>query len=370
MSQMTPESWNGDQYDAEAQRLYEAGDYDGALRVLRDALDLHPDSVELLVSMGYTRLAREEYPWARKAFESSLAHEPGHEEALAGLGEVLLKLGERAGAFLAFERILELSFDDDLELMLCVGRSLLREGLLERAERFFRLAVAADDSSAEAVLDLAYVLYRRDESEEAVDWAREAVRLEPGFEEARALYGNLLYEKGEFGASLAQLERIPPGRITDPLVAWRIVELTRQLRDLPADSEQLIPYLVMLDELSVDPSPEDRLIAEVEAMHGGSRTSQPTDVRNQLDLFGRPPIPVSGGQHRVRGADGAVYEGDWTAIVRAMRDRSADPSASVADFMRCEAKRLHDLTGVRVSSEDPRTFLEESARIGALEIEC
>jgi len=365
---MTPEFWSGERYDAEAQRLYEAGDYDGALRVLRHALVLSPDSVELLVSLGYTRLAREEYPWARGAFEKALTHESGHEEALAGLGEVLLKLGERARAFLAFERILELSFDDDLELMLCVGRSLLREGLLERAERFFRLAVAADGESAEAALDLAYVLYRRADSEGALDWARDAVHLAPELEEARALYGNLLYEKGEFGASLAQLERIPPGRITDPLVAWRIVELTRRLRDLPADSSQLLPYLVMLDELSVDPSPEERLIAEVEASQAGLLPA--TDVRNQLDLFGRPPIQVSGGLHRVRGADGAVYEGDWTGIVRAMRDRSADPSVSVADFMRGEAKRLLDLTGVRVSSEDPRIFLEESARIGALEIEC
>ena len=33
MSQMTPEFWSGDQYDAEAQRLYEAGDYEGALEL-------------------------------------------------------------------------------------------------------------------------------------------------------------------------------------------------------------------------------------------------------------------------------------------------------------------------------------------------
>ncbi len=127
---------------------------------------------------------------------------------------------------------------------------------------------------------------------------------------------------------------------------------------------------MVLDELSVDPTPEERLLAEVEASLTGLPVLPSGDAQNQLDLFGRPPIPMSGDTHRVRGADGAVYEGDWVAIVRAMRDRSADPSVSVADFMRVEAERLLGLTGVRVSSDDPRRFIEESARIGALEIEC
>ena len=366
---MTPDFWSGDQYDAEAQRLYEAGDYDAALEVLKRALDSHPDSVELLVSLGYTRLAREEYPWARHAFEGALAQDPDHEEALAGLGEVVLRLGERGRAFRAFERILELGFDDDLELMLCVGRSLLREGLLERAERFFRLAVRANATSAEAALDLAYVLYRQDDHEGAQYWGRQAVYLDPDSEEARALYGNLLYEKGEFAASLGQLERIPPGRVTDPVVAWRIVELTRRLRDLPGDAPEIRPYMAILDELSTEPSPEDRLLAEVEARHAGLLPIRTADLKNQLDLFGRPPVPISEGAHRVRGADGAVYEGDWAAIVRAMRDRGSDPSMSVEDFMRGEARRLLDLTGVRIPCDDPRQFIEESARLGALEIE-
>lgn len=366
---MTSEFWSGDQYDAEAQRLYEAGDYDAALEVLRRALDIHPSSVELLVSLGYTRLAREEYPWARRAFEEALANEPDHEEALAGLGEVVLKLGERGRAFRAFERILELGFDDDLELMLCVGRSLLREGLLERAERFFRFAVNADRSNAEAALDLAYVLYRKDDHEGAQYWGRQAVHLDPDSDEARALYGNLLYERGEFAAALEQLERIPPGRVTDPVVAWRIVELTRRLRDLPGDAREIRPYLMVLDELSAAPSPEDRLLAEIEAMHFGLLPVRGTDLHNQLDLFGGPPDPVSDGLHRVRGADGLVYEGDWVAIVRAMRDHCQDPSMSIEDFMRREARRLRDLTGVSVPCHDPREFLEESARLGALEIE-
>ena len=361
-----PDSWNYEQFDAEAQRLYEAGDFDQALGLLKEALTRYPDAVELLVSLGYTRLAREEYAWARAAFDEVLRLDPEHEEALAGRGDVLLKLGERAAAFQAFEALIRLGYDQDVELMLCVGRSLLREGLLRRAERFFRLALAADPESSDAALDLAFTFYREGDAEGALYWSREAVRLDPGFGEARALYGNLLYERGDFREALTQLEMIAAPNVSDPAVAWRIIELKRRLEDLSADAEALQPYLLALEELATEPTAEERLLAEIEAGVGAA-WSRPG--AGQLDLFGRPPVADGDAAHRVRAANGVVYEGDWDGIVRAMRNGSDRPGASVADFMRDEALRLQALTGLPVSWQTARAFLEDSARVGALEIE-
>ena len=62
--------------------------------------------------------------------------------------------------------------------------------------------------------------------------------------------------------------------------------------------------------------------------------------------------------------------GRLTALMlHEMRDRGPEPTVSLEEFMRREAKRLADLTGVLVPSDDPRAFLEGSARLGALEIE-
>jgi len=71
--------WSSEEYDRQAQRLYEAGDYDGALEMLRRGTALFPRAVELLVSMGYAQLAREEYLWARRSFARALESEPDHE---------------------------------------------------------------------------------------------------------------------------------------------------------------------------------------------------------------------------------------------------------------------------------------------------
>ncbi|MDX1394224.1 MAG: tetratricopeptide repeat protein [Gemmatimonadota bacterium] len=360
-----PDYWNGDQFDAEAQRLYEAGDYEAALEVLKRAIEEHPESPELHITLGFTRLAREEFAWAHGAFSIALWHDPEHEEALAGIGEAKLRLGDRAGAFRAFDVLLELGFDTDAELMLCVGRSLLREGLPDRAIRFFRLARRADPLSAEVALDMAFAANGQGEPALALDWSYEALRLDPEFAEARALSGNILYERGEFTAALEQFERIPPTRITDPAVAWRVIELKRRVYDLPESSAAVRPYLLVLEELATEPSPEDRLLAEIEAAAQGRRTTWPA---GQLDLFGRPPEIAQEGVHRVRVSDGSVFEGDWETIVRNMRDLT-DPTQSVRDFMRAEAGRLNQLTGGLVSFESPQAFIEDSARVGALEIE-
>ena len=366
MSLNQPDSWNGEQYDAEAQRLYEAGEYEQALEILKRALDRFPHSTELLVSLGYTRLAREEYAWARHAFEAALRIDEEHEEALAGIGDAMLKLGERASAFRSFEKLLELGFEIDVELMLCVGRSLLREGLLRRAERFFRLAHAADPESPDAALDLAFTFYRAGDPEGALFWSREAVRLDPEFADARALYGNVLYERGDFRGALDQLETIRAPNVGDAAVAWRIIELKRRLRGLAPDDEELRPYLLVLEELAGDPSPEDRLLAEVEAEASGRLDRH---GRNQLDLFGRPPETSIEPIHRVRAANGIVYEGDWERIVLDMKNRSDRATLSLDEFMKEEALRLRALTGVTVSWSTARAFIEDSARVGALEIE-
>ncbi len=366
MSINQPNSWDGDQYDAEAQRLYEVGDYDQALDLLKHALNQYPDSTELLVSMGYTRLAREEYVFAREAFRRALQIEGEHEEALAGIGDAMLKLGDRAGAFRAFDRLVELGFDHDIEIMICVGRSLLRENLLERAERFFRLAQETDPQSPDAALDLAFTFYRGGDLESALFWSRKAAKLDPHFLGARALYGNVLYERGDFRGALEQLETIQAPNVGDPAVAWRIIELKRRLHGLDPDSAELQPYLAVLEELTADPSPEDRILAEIEAQAAG-RVGRPS--LTQLDLFGRPPEASMEVPHRVRVSNGTIYEGDWEAIVCEMRNQSDRSTLSIADFMRFEALRLHAMTGMTVSWETAQAFIEDSARVGALAIE-
>src|SRR5207302_1709266 len=153
-------------------------------------------AVELHVGMGYARLAREEYLWARRAFEAALALDPDQEDALAGWGEVLLKFGDRAGALACFDRILALGLRDDQELMLQIGRALFRLERTAPEDHFDGLGIWR-------LIELKKSVYRLcDHDPELVPWHRRLDEL------ARAEPEDLLF------AEIAALG--PAGRVRDP----------------------------------------------------------------------------------------------------------------------------------------------------------
>src|SRR5213078_2107976 len=231
-----------DDCDERAHELYNEGQYDEAMEALRTGLGIYPHAVELHVGMGYARLAREEYLWARRAFEEAVGLDPDHEDALAGQGEVLLKFGDRAGAAARFERILALGFRDDHDLMLQVGRALFRAGVLGQARRFFEVAVTAHPESAEAAACVGYAAHRLTDEGAALYWLRRALELDGDHGEARIYLANLLYDRGEYEAALFHLERTEPDDHVDGLAIWRLIELKRSVYRLPDDDPELVPW--------------------------------------------------------------------------------------------------------------------------------
>jgi len=96
---------SSEEYDEHAHKLYNDGDYEAALEMLKEGLSLYPNAVELYVGLGYARLAREEFAWARQSYERALVLDPAHEDALVGMGETLLRLGDREQALRLFARV-------------------------------------------------------------------------------------------------------------------------------------------------------------------------------------------------------------------------------------------------------------------------
>ena len=56
---------SSEEYDERAHQLYNEGQYDEALEVLRQGLGIYPTSVELHIGVGYARVAREEFSRSR-----------------------------------------------------------------------------------------------------------------------------------------------------------------------------------------------------------------------------------------------------------------------------------------------------------------
>lgn len=361
---------SSEEYDEQAHALYNQGDYDGALEMLKEGLSLYPNAVELYIGMGYARLAREEYAWARQAFEQAVVLDPSHEDGLVGLGETLLRFGKQDQALRLFDEVQALGFDEDVDLMLTMGRALYREQMYNPARDVFARIAAARPENAEAAAALGYALQRVGDEVGAGRQIRRALRLDPDLHEARTYLGHLLYERGDWEGALREFERVPPMEHWDPVAVWRIMELKRALWHMEAGDARLAPWEDRLKELESTDDPIDRLLAEVEASMGLAQLRENGEIDpSQLELFEGPVDTPTGVSVVVRNRDGAVFRGSWISVVRQMREASGFGHETLVQFMRRMAERWHEVSGVDIPFLDPEAFLRTAAdaRLIALE---
>jgi Tfp pilus assembly protein PilF len=383
---------SSEEYDERAHQLYNEGQYDEALSVLREGLALYPTSVELHIGVGYARLAREEFAWARRSFEEALVLEPEHEDALAGLGETLLKFGLEEAALRCFRRTLELGYADDLDLMLQIGRALFREASLRDrrelfavSQEFFEVAVQQAPDSAEAIACVGYAQHRLGEDDAAIATLRRSLQVDNEHAEARIYLANILYDRGDYEASLYHFERTSTEDHWDELGIWRLIELKRAAYKLEEHDEDLKPWGERLTELGGELDDIDELFIEVDGA-AANESGEVEVARGQLELFGTllssladaksedetasPEIDL--GVHSILTREGRRLTGSWEEIVRSMCDADAESGqggdGTLREYMTRIAKRTYRETGVRVPSHDAELFVRGSADAGILRI--
>lgn len=367
---------SSEEYDERAHQLYNDGQYEQALDVLREGLTLYPNAVELHVGVGYAQLAREEYAWARRSFEESLVLEPEHEDGLAGLGETLLKLGQDDAALRCLHRTLELGYADDVDLMLQIGRSLFREGslrdradLFDTSKDFFTVAVEQAPESVEARSCLGYALHRLGDDDAAVAALRRALQLDGEYAEARIYLANILYDRQDYEAALYHFERTGPDDHWDELGIWRLIELKRQLHKVDEHDPELKPWDERLSELASEIDAIDELLLELQPM---PESPEAEVARGQLELFGSLLNSLADqrhdGPHQIVSLEGVEYTGSWEEIVERMRDDRGDTEHSIEEFMRRVARRTFRETGIHLPTHDAEAFLRGGADAGLLRI--
>jgi Flp pilus assembly protein TadD len=361
---------SSEEYDEAAHTLYNDGDYEGALEMLKEGLSLYPNAVELYVGLGYARLAREEYAWARHAFERATVLDPAHDDALVGLGEVLLRFGERGQALKLFREVAAKGYDEDVELMLTIGRALYRAAMYAECRDIFAQAAAGRPDSADAAASLGYALHRLGDDVGAGRQIRRALRLDPDLHEARIYLAHLLYGRGDWEAALREFERVPPQEHWDALGVWRLMELKRTVWHLESGDARLSPWEQRLRELEDLDDPIDRLLAEVESRLGAF-DGEPAYDPSQLELFERSLAADQEVARTVRLSDGHLVRGSWSEIVRQMRDQAGFSHEPITHYMRRMAERWHEQQGVEIPFADPESFLRAAveARLIRLEVE-
>jgi Flp pilus assembly protein TadD len=353
---------SSEEYDERAHRFYDEGNYDAALETLKEALRLYPHSVELYVGLGYTRLAREEFAWARQSFERALVLDPEHEDGLVGLGESLLRFGQYGEALRLFGQCRAIGCGEDLDLLLTMGRALYRERMYVEAREVFQEVVDHHPNSAEGCAALGYTLHRLEDETSARRQLRRALHLDGEYHEARIYLGHLLYDGGDWSGAVREFERVPPMEHWDSLALWRVIELKRSLQGLEAGAPELAIWEHRLQEVEAASDPLDDLLAEIEAGSQGEASEGVSEAASQ------PAGGTDAAPHRVHLPDGGIIVGSWSDIVEALRQIRA-PGEPVAQFMRRLADEAQQRVGVKVTPQDARSFVLAGAQAGFWELE-
>jgi tetratricopeptide (TPR) repeat protein len=367
---MTAPFLNSEDFDERAHQYYEAGEYDQALNVLREGLLRYPDAADLHVGLGYVRMAREEYVWARQSFESAIALESDHEDAWVGLGEALLKFGSSDEALHCFAKVDDLQPENDLDLGLAIGRALYREGLFRESRARLNALVPMHPRSADLHAALGYTLHALGDELGSIRELRRALRLDAAFHEARIYLSHVLYERGDQSGALRELDRVPPCEHWDSLSLWRVIDLKVSIEGRPTDDPELSPWRARLTELETEPDAIDHLLAEVETAFGEDDDPSSPSSDGGSASIASPLACLLEGTHRVRTREGEVFVGTWEQIVRCLRDRTADRTEPLSTFMSRAAERIRRLTGRKLPHDDPESFIRGSADLGLLWIEA
>jgi hypothetical protein len=267
--------------------------------------------------------------------------------------------------------VLELGYEDDVELMLQIGRALFRDGLVNDAKDYFDIAARLSPDSAEAVSLVGYTLHRLGEDDSAIATLRRALQLDSDHAEARIYLGNILYDRGEYEAALYHLDRSSPEDHWDELGIWRLMELKKTIHRLSDDSPDLKAWERRLGELAGEPDDIDEMLAEIEQRAAEEAQGE---ARNQLELFGSMLSGLADSRrdamtHRVMTREGRPFEGTWVDIVEKMRDANMTfAGRSLQDYMLNEARRGFSLTGILIPTSDAESFIRGSADAGLLRI--
>ncbi|MEO8000059.1 MAG: tetratricopeptide repeat protein, partial [Gemmatimonadaceae bacterium] len=283
-------------------------------------------------------------------------------------------------------RTVVLGYDDDIDLMLQIGRAQFREGLVEGALAFFERAVAISPESAEAAACVGYAHHRLGNETESVASLQRALTLEPEFGEARVYLANIMYDAGDMDGALAEFEKTTTEDHWDELGIWRLMELKKAAYKLEDSDGDLKIWEERLVELAGEPDAVDELLSEVEQKVMEEENAAMSETDNdleslstllsslgekhndeaQLDLY-----VVEAGQgnkaHRVELRDGRQVDGTWEEIVQLMRDER-NAALPIDEFMSSESRRQYGATGAQIPTRDAEGFIRGSAEAGLLRI--
>jgi tetratricopeptide (TPR) repeat protein len=190
----------------QAQRAFDAGDYEDALRLFEEANRKSP-SCELQFYMGMARYRQGRPSEAMIAFQSAVQCNPRLMLAHIALAEAYLQRGNPNAALSAFNRALELEPRNSAALR-GAASIYLRSKTTHKTIELLRTLVEVEPNDSEAHSDLGAAYFATGDYQNAGIQYRHALRFKPSSPAALLGLANIHLKSGEEDQALTFLEKV------------------------------------------------------------------------------------------------------------------------------------------------------------------
>ncbi len=176
-------------------KYYQAGDVEGAVEEFKKALELDPDNVNVLNSLGVCYGVREEYDSALECFLKAVELDPDEIMAVYNAGYASMCRDEYSRA-LEFFRQAEAIDDNLFEVAFQTGRVCMEQGRPDQAKKHLETAVDLNPESGAAFRYLGDCYCELDRDEDAAAAYKNALKMRPNDAQALSALGYLYEMQG------------------------------------------------------------------------------------------------------------------------------------------------------------------------------
>jgi tetratricopeptide (TPR) repeat protein len=241
-------------YARAAWEYYKSGDYEGAERQARKALELNPQNGDALKYLGLALFGREQSEEALRYLSEAAKSKPNDGEIQVDLGAILVAKNMLEEGIPHLRRALELT-PDCAEAYFNLGVAEFRRGNKPEAMKCWSRAVQLKPDDYVSQHNLALTLDEQGNKDEAIEHYRQAARLKPDDAVTQAQLGTALCAKGATQEGLACLSHAVNLNPANTAVRYTLALTLVRLKQY----DQAIAHLLRI--LRLDPRHTDALVS-------------------------------------------------------------------------------------------------------------
>jgi tetratricopeptide (TPR) repeat protein len=201
---------------------YQLHEYDRAIKVLQQGLQIDPAMSGSWVLLGSSQLATRRYQDAVKSLKTALRRRPNDEQALLLLAHAQLHLGDQNGAVTTLDQLTKIS-PNSQEAWYLLGKT-----YLQMSQRAFTQVQKIDPDSSLSLVMSGEIMESMRNYKEALSAYQKAYALDPKSDIAQAHLANVYWELGDWEqahkAFTEELQRDP----ADCSARWKAADCLLQ----------------------------------------------------------------------------------------------------------------------------------------------